>query len=56
MNNTIILQQEEYSQQHVRMGLIEKKLENANRDGDDKTIKLQQKVDDIELQLKKKEK
>ena len=49
-------QQEEMSQQQVRVGLVEKKLENANKEGDDRVDKLQRKLDEATMQLKKKEK
>ena len=38
------------------MGLIEKKLENANRDADERVDKIQRKLDEANLQFKKKEK
>ena len=40
----------------MRVGLIEKKLENANKDGDDRVDKIQRKLDDANVQFKKKEK
>ena len=40
----------------MRLGLMEKKLENANKDGDEKLDRLQQKLDDVTQDLKKKEK
>ena len=43
------------SGQQVRLGLMEKKLENANKDGDEKLDRLQQKLDDVTQQLKQKE-
>ena len=39
----------------MRLGLMEKKLENANKDGDEKLDRLQQKLDDVTQQLKQKE-
>ena len=38
------------------MGLIEKKLENANKDADERVDKIQRKLDEANLQFKKKEK
>ena len=49
-------QQEELSEQLVRIGLQEKKLENACKDSDDKVEKVQQKLDDLTVTMKKKEK
>ena len=40
----------------MRLGLMEKKLENASKDGDEKLDRLQQKLDDVTQDLKKKEK
>ncbi len=51
-----LLQQEELSEQQVRVGLLEKKVENANKDSEDKVEKVQQKLEDASLLLKKKEK
>ena len=49
-------QQEEVSEMQVRIGLLEKKLENATKDGDSKMEKLQRKHDELLAQLRKKEK
>ena len=51
-----VKKQEELSSQQVRVGLIEKKLENAAKDGDDKADKFQQKLEDAQALLKSKEK
>ena len=51
-----VLQQEELSEQQVRVSKVEKKLETASRDGDERVDKIQRKLDEAELQLKKKEK
>lgn len=40
----------------IRIGLVEKKLENNSKDGDDRVEKIQRKLDEANLQLKKKEK
>ena len=40
----------------VRIGLIERKLDNATKDGDDRVEKTQRKADELQNQLKKKEK
>lgn len=50
------LKQEELSQQQVRISLLEKKLENTNKECDDKIEKIQQKLDDATMTMKKKEK
>lgn len=38
------------------MGLVEKKLDNATKDGEDRFDKTQRKVDELQMLLKKKEK
>jgi hypothetical protein len=40
----------------VRLGLLEKKVENATRESDDRTDQMQRKMDDQQSQFKKKEK
>lgn len=50
------MKQEEFSEQQVRMTLVEKKLDNATKDGDERVEKMQRKLDEIQLQMKKKEK
>nr|KAG5688665.1 hypothetical protein BaRGS_033803 [Batillaria attramentaria] len=50
------IKQEELSEQQVRVGLIEKKLENANKDADDRVDRIQRKLDEANVQFKKKEK
>ncbi|XP_013412801.1 dynactin subunit 1 isoform X3 [Lingula anatina] len=50
------LKQDELSQQQIRYGMMDKKLENASKDGNEKIEKLQRKLDDANAQLKKKEK
>lgn len=52
----VYLQQEELSEQQVRVGLVDKKLENATKDGDERVVKIQRKLDEATIQLKKKEK
>lgn len=49
-------QQDELSEQQIRISLVEKKLENKSREADDELAKLQRKLDESALQLKKKEK
>ena len=44
------------SVQQIRVGLIEKKLENATREADDRVDKIQQKLDEANFELKRKEK
>ncbi|XP_055894573.1 dynactin subunit 1-like isoform X2 [Biomphalaria glabrata] len=50
------LKQEELSEQQVRIGLVEKKLENKNKEAEEDLSKLQRKLDESALVLKKKEK
>ncbi|XP_076437452.1 dynactin subunit 1-like isoform X2 [Babylonia areolata] len=50
------IKQEEVSEQQVRVGLIEKKLENANKEADERVDKMQRKLDEVNVQFKKKEK
>ena len=40
----------------MRVGLIEKKLENANKEADERVDRMQRKLDDANVQFKKKEK
>lgn len=40
----------------MRLGLLEKKVENATRESDDRTDQMQRKMDDQQSQFKKKEK
>ncbi|XP_038070773.1 dynactin subunit 1-like [Patiria miniata] len=49
------LKQEEVSANAVRLGLVEKKLENASRDGDDKVRKVERELAQQQEALKKKE-
>ena len=49
-------QQEEVSASSVRLGLVEKKLENASRDAEEKIKKGEQKLKDHQDKMKKKEK
>lgn len=39
----------------MRLGLVEKKLENASRDGEEKVHKLEQKLSNAQDHMKKKE-
>ncbi|XP_053407314.1 dynactin subunit 1-like isoform X3 [Mercenaria mercenaria] len=50
------LKQEELSEQQVRIGLVEKKLETASRDADEKVDNIQRKLEDAQNLLRKKEK
>ncbi|XP_060076603.1 dynactin subunit 1-like isoform X2 [Ylistrum balloti] len=56
LKKLIKMKQEEFSEQQVRMNLVEKKLDNATRDGDERVEKMQRKLDEVQLQMKKKEK
>ena len=40
----------------MRIGLLEKKLQNAGKDADGQIEKIQRKLDDANLQMKQKEK
>lgn len=55
-NFSLYFQQEELSEQQVRLGLMEKKLENASKEADDRVEKIQRKLDEANVQFKKKEK
>ena len=52
----VFVQQEEVSANAVRLGLVEKKLENASRDGEDKVRKVERELSAQQEVLKKKEK
>ncbi|VDI33768.1 dynactin 1, partial [Mytilus galloprovincialis] len=56
LKKKLLMKQEELSSQQVRLGLLEKKVENATRDSDDRTDQMQRKMDDQLAQFKKKEK
>ena len=51
-----IIQAEELSEQQVRVGLIERKLDNSSKEGDERVEKVQRKLDETNIKLKKKEK
>ena len=40
----------------VRLGLVEKKLDNSSKDSDERVDKIQRKLDEAQITLKKKEK
>ncbi|KAK6174365.1 hypothetical protein SNE40_017658 [Patella caerulea] len=48
--------QEEMSEQQIRLGLLEKKLDNASKDGEERVEKLQRKLDELTIHAKKREK
>lgn len=50
------LQGEELSEANVRLSLLEKKLDSASKDADDRVEKIQTKLDETQTLLKKKEK
>jgi len=56
LKRSLKLKQEEMSEYQIRIGLLEKKLENAGKDSDDRVEKMQHKLDEATIQLKKKEK
>lgn len=49
-------QGEELSEANVRLSLLEKKLDSASKDADDRVEKIQTKLDETQTLLKKKEK
>nr|XP_006821979.1 PREDICTED: dynactin subunit 1-like [Saccoglossus kowalevskii] len=49
------LKQEELSEGNVRLGLVEKKLENASREADDRVEKVQKRLQELQQVSKKKE-
>jgi len=51
-----LVQEDELSEQQIRIGLIEKRLDNATKDADDRVDKIQQKLDEASFELKRKEK
>ena len=44
------------SEQQIRLGLIEKRLENATKEADDRVDKIQHKLDEANLELKRRDK
>jgi len=50
------VQQEEVSEAGVRVSLVEKKLETASRDGDERVDIIQRQLDDALNNMRKKEK
>jgi len=50
------VQEDELSEQQIRTGLIEKRLENATKEADDRVDKIQHKLDEANFELKRKEK
>ncbi|XP_041476315.1 dynactin subunit 1-like isoform X2 [Lytechinus variegatus] len=56
MKRQLKQKQDEVSTSQVRLGLVEKKLENASRDAEDKVRKVEQKLSSAQEQAKKKEK
>jgi len=52
----VMLQEDELSEQQIRVGLIEKRLDNATKESDDRVDKIQQKLDEANFELKRKEK
>lgn len=49
-------QQEEVGELQIRIGMVEKRLENVSKEADDKVDKIQQKLDEATITMKKKEK
>ena len=56
MTCVLMFQAEELSEQQVRVGLIERKLDNSSKEGDERVEKVQRKLDETNIKLKKKEK
>ena len=52
----LVVQQEEVSEAGVRVSLVEKKLETASRDGDERVDIIQRQLDDALNNMRKKEK
>lgn len=52
----LLPQGEELSEANVRLSLLEKKLDSASKDADDRVEKIQTKLDETQTLLKKKEK
>jgi len=50
------IQEDELSEQQIRLGLVEKRLENATKDADDRVDNIQQKLDDTNFEIKRKDK
>jgi len=51
-----ILQEDELSEQQIRLGLVEKRLENATKEADDRVDKIQHRLDEANFDLKRKNK
>nr|XP_033809739.1 dynactin subunit 1-like isoform X2 [Geotrypetes seraphini]XP_033809751.1 dynactin subunit 1-like isoform X2 [Geotrypetes seraphini] len=56
LKKSLKIKGEELSEAHVRLSLLEKKLDSASKDADDRVEKIQTKLDETQIQLKKKEK
>jgi len=52
----VVSQEDELSEQQIRVGLIEKRLDNATKEADDRVDKIQHKLDEANFELKRKEK
>nr|XP_033809846.1 dynactin subunit 1-like isoform X2 [Geotrypetes seraphini] len=56
LKKSLKIKGEELSEAHVRLSLLEKKLDSASKDADDRVEKIQTKLDETQILLKKKEK
>ncbi|XP_042322851.1 dynactin subunit 1 isoform X6 [Sceloporus undulatus] len=56
LKKSLKIKGEELSEANVRLSLLEKKLDNASKDADDRVEKIQTKLDETQALLKKKEK
>ncbi|XP_030048404.1 dynactin subunit 1-like [Microcaecilia unicolor] len=56
LKKSLKIKGEELSEAHVRLSLLEKKLDSASKDADDRVEKIQTKLDETQVLLKKKEK
>ncbi|XP_029450698.1 dynactin subunit 1-like isoform X3 [Rhinatrema bivittatum] len=56
LKKSLKIKGEELSEAHVRLSLLEKKLDSASKDADERVEKIQTKLDETQVLLKKKEK
>ena len=50
------LQEDDLSEHQIRVGLAEKRLDNATKEADDRVDKIQHKLDEVNFELKRKDK
>jgi dynactin 1 len=56
LKRLIKAKQDEFGEQQIRIGMMDKRLENMTKESDDRIDKIQQKLDDANITLKRKEK